>query len=29
MDWLDWYNSLENPSWTPAPATIELIWQLL
>lgn len=29
MDWLSWYNSLEKPSWTPAPATIGLIWQIL
>lgn len=29
MPWLDWYNSLAKPSWTPAPATIGLIWQIL
>jgi tryptophan-rich sensory protein len=29
MDWLDWYNSLEKPSWTPEPATIGLVWQCL
>ena len=29
MDWLDWYNSLGKPQWTPAPATIGLIWQIL
>ncbi len=29
MTWLDWYNSLTKPSWTPAPATIGLIWQIL
>ncbi|MBM3997039.1 MAG: tryptophan-rich sensory protein [Planctomycetes bacterium] len=29
MTWLDWYNSLSKPSWTPAPATIGLIWQIL
>lgn len=29
MAWIDWYNSLEKPSWTPAPATIGLIWQIL
>ncbi|MGE0608315.1 MAG: tryptophan-rich sensory protein, partial [Pirellulales bacterium] len=29
MPWLEWYNSLEKPSWTPAPATIGLIWQIL
>lgn len=29
MTWLEWYNSLEKPSWTPPPATIGLIWQIL
>ncbi|AMV32109.1 TspO/MBR family protein [Pirellula sp. SH-Sr6A] len=29
MPWIDWYNSLHKPSWTPAPATIGLIWQIL
>jgi benzodiazapine receptor len=29
MDWLTWYNGLIKPSWTPAPATIGLIWQIL
>lgn len=29
MDWLTWYNSLAKPSWTPAPSTIGLIWQIL
>ena len=29
MDWLTWYNSLEKPSWTPAPRTIGTIWQIL
>jgi translocator protein len=29
MSWLDWYNSLAKPGWTPAPATIGLIWQFL
>ena len=29
MHWLDWYNSLAKPSWTPEPATIGLIWQIL
>ncbi|MFM7038330.1 MAG: TspO/MBR family protein [Planctomycetaceae bacterium] len=27
--WIDWYNSLVKPSWTPAPGTIGLIWQIL
>lgn len=29
MTWMEWYNSLEKPAWTPAPATIGLIWQIL
>ena len=29
MPWLDWYNSLAKPIWTPAPATIGMIWQIL
>ncbi len=29
MPWLDWYNTLAKPTWTPAPATIGLIWQTL
>lgn len=29
MTWMDWYDSLWKPSWTPAPATIGLIWQIL
>lgn len=29
MPWLDWYNSLAKPSWTPAPSTIGLIWSIL
>lgn len=29
MAWIDWYNALRKPSWTPAPATIGLIWQIL
>ncbi|MCE9605351.1 MAG: tryptophan-rich sensory protein [Planctomycetia bacterium] len=29
MPWLEWYDSLAKPSWTPAPATIGLIWQIL
>jgi translocator protein len=29
MDWMSWYNSLVKPSWTPAPATIGMIWQIL
>ena len=29
MEWLDWYNSLAKPAWTPAPRTIGTIWQIL
>ncbi len=29
MTWIDWYNSLAKPSWTPAPSTISLIWMIL
>lgn len=28
-NWLDWYNSLSKPDWTPAPATIGRIWSIL
>lgn len=29
MDWINWYNQLAKPSWTPAPATIGAIWSIL
>ena len=29
MPWIDWYNSLAKPSWTPSPSTISLIWMIL
>lgn len=29
MEWRDWYDSLQKPNWTPEPATIGLIWQIL
>lgn len=29
MTWIEWYNSLNKPAWTPAPATIGMIWQIL
>ncbi len=29
MTWMEWYNSLVKPSWTPAPATISLVWTIL
>jgi translocator protein len=27
--WMEWYDSLAKPSWTPAPSTISLIWTIL
>ncbi len=29
MTWIEWYDSLAKPSWTPAPSTISLIWTFL
>ena len=29
MSWIDWYNGLFKPSWTPTPAAIGLIWRIL
>ena len=29
MTWMEWYDNLAKPSWTPSPATIGLIWQIL
>ena len=29
MTWMEWYNSLVKPSWTPVPSTISLIWMIL
>jgi tryptophan-rich sensory protein len=29
MSWIEWYDSLIKPSWTPPPKTIGLIWQIL
>ena len=29
MNWLDWYQSLEKPTWTPSPGTIGLVWTIL
>lgn len=26
---MTWYNGLTKPSWTPAPSTIGIIWQIL
>jgi len=29
MTFMEWYNTLSKPSWTPQPATIGTIWQIL
>jgi benzodiazapine receptor len=29
MTWMEWYDALDKPNWTPPPATIGLIWQIL
>ncbi|MCE9555953.1 MAG: tryptophan-rich sensory protein [Planctomycetes bacterium] len=29
MTWMQWYENLAKPSWTPGPTTISLIWQIL
>jgi len=29
MTWMEWYDSLAKPSWTPLPSTISLIWMIL
>lgn len=29
MTWIEWYNSLVKPSWTPEPSTIGMIWQII
>lgn len=29
MEWKTWYDELAKPSWTPAPAKIGFIWQIL
>jgi tryptophan-rich sensory protein len=29
MTWMEWYDSLAKPAWTPDPATIGLIWTIL
>ena len=29
MSWMEWYDSLIKPAWTPDPATIGLVWQIL
>ena len=29
MSFMDWYNTLEKPSWTPDPAFIGTMWSIL
>jgi len=29
MSWMEWYQSLVKPAWTPEPSTIGLVWQIL
>jgi tryptophan-rich sensory protein len=29
MSWREWYEGLIKPEWTPEPATIGLVWQIL
>ena len=29
MSWIEWYDGLAKPTWTPAPATIGLVWRIL
>ena len=29
MSWIQWYDSLHKPAWTPDPETIRVIWQIL
>jgi tryptophan-rich sensory protein len=29
MSWREWYDNLWKPPWTPEPATIGLVWQIL
>lgn len=29
MTWMDWYETLWKPDWTPSSKTIGLIWQIL
>lgn len=29
MSWVEWYNALIKPTWTPEPSTIGLVWQIL
>ena len=27
--WMDWWTSINKPSWTPSPSTIGLVWNIL
>jgi benzodiazapine receptor len=29
MTWMEWYDGLAKPAWTPSPSTISLIWTIL
>ena len=29
VPWIDWYDNLAKPSWTPSPSVISLIWMIL
>jgi translocator protein len=29
MTWMQWYDNLAKPTWTPSPSTIGLIWTIL
>ncbi len=29
MSFMDWYNTLAKPAWTPEPAFIGLMWQII
>jgi translocator protein len=29
MTWMEWYDSLAKPSWTPSASVISLIWMIL
>ena len=29
MEWLQWYDTLAKPSWTPEPDTIRVVWAFL
>ena len=29
MSWMQWYESLDKPAWTPDPETISVIWHIL